>query len=171
MDEARINRHGFRVLFEKELTDHLESWRFWILFLLLIVVGAASLRGAVNSLTSAAQQASAQGAQLTDFMFLKLFTTSGSAIYSFSTFLAFLGPVIGIMLGFDAISSERAGGTLNRLAAQPICGRHAEPPCRAADLPRYDHQREVSRRERNAFPYGLFGWPFVYGGRNSDQRN
>lgn len=48
MDEARINRHGFRVLFEKELTDHLESWRFWILFLLLIVVGAASLRGAVN---------------------------------------------------------------------------------------------------------------------------
>lgn len=120
MDEARINRHGFRVLFEKELTDHLESWRFWILFLLLIVVGAASLRGAVNSLTSAAQQASAQGAQLTDFMFLKLFTTSGSAIYSFSTFLAFLGPVIGIMLGFDAISSERAGGTLNRLAAQPI---------------------------------------------------
>ena len=120
MDEARINRHGFRVLFEKELTEHLESWRFWILFLLLIVVGAASLRGAVNSLTSAAQQASAQGAQLTDFMFLKLFTTSGSAIYSFSTFLAFLGPVIGIMLGFDAISSERAGGTLNRLAAQPI---------------------------------------------------
>ena len=54
------------------------------------------------------------------FCFLKLFTTNGSGIYSFATFLNFLGPVFGIMLGFDAINNEQAQGTLNRLAAQPI---------------------------------------------------
>ena len=52
--------------------------------------------------------------------FLKLFTTGSSFIYSFATFIAFLGPLVGINLGFDAVSNERSLGTLNRLAAQPI---------------------------------------------------
>ena len=55
-----------------------------------------------------------------EFLFLKLFTTSGNSIYSFATFIAFLGPLVGITLGFDAINNERSQGTLNRLAAQPI---------------------------------------------------
>ena len=54
------------------------------------------------------------------FLFLKLFTTSSGSIYSFATFLAFLGPLAGITLGFDAVTNERAQGTLLRLAAQPI---------------------------------------------------
>ena len=41
-------------------------------------------------------------------------------MYSFATFLAFLGPLVGITLGFDAVTNERSQGTLNRLAAQPI---------------------------------------------------
>ncbi len=53
-------------------------------------------------------------------MFLSLFTTSSSSLYSVATFIAFLGPLAGITLGFDAISNERSQGTLNRLAAQPI---------------------------------------------------
>lgn len=36
------------------------------------------------------------------------------------SFIALLGPIIGLALGFDAINSERTGGTLNRLASQPI---------------------------------------------------
>ena len=32
----------------------------------------------------------------------------------------FLGPFVGLTLGFDAINSERSEGTLNRLVAQPI---------------------------------------------------
>ncbi len=115
-----MNRHGFKVLYQKELSDHLESRRFWIMFLLLMLVSAASLRGALNTLSEAAQQATQQGAALSDFMFLKLFTTAGSSIYSFSSFIAFLGPIVGIMLGFDAINNEQAQGTLNRLASQPI---------------------------------------------------
>lgn len=119
-DNSRVNRHGFAVLYRKELADHLESRRFWILFFLLLIISMVSLRGALNTISGAASQASSQGQSITDFLFLALFTTSGSSIYSFSTFLGFLGPIFGIMLGFDAINEERSQGTLNRLAAQPI---------------------------------------------------
>lgn len=76
----------------------------------------ASLYGAAGTLSQNSSDSSTQ----TEFLFLQLFTTSGSSIYSFTTFLAFLGPVFGIMLGFDAINEEQAQGTLNRLASQPI---------------------------------------------------
>lgn len=73
----------------------------------------ASVAGAVSALSE-------DSSQSTQFLFLKVFTTSGSSIYSFATFIAFLGPLAGITLGFDAVSRERSMGTLNRLAAQPI---------------------------------------------------
>ena len=55
-----------------------------------------------------------------NFIFLKFYTTSGSSIPSYASFIALIGPFIGLMLGFDAINSERSSGTLNRLIAQPI---------------------------------------------------
>lgn len=79
-----------------------------------------SLYGAVNTLAEAAQATSDGTTSTSECMFLLLFTTSGDSIYSFATFIGFLGPIIGIMLGFDAINEEVAQGTLNRLAAQPI---------------------------------------------------
>ncbi len=108
------------ILFRKELSDHLHSVRFEILFLLLAVVSFLSLYGAIQTIGEAAQQTSDGQTALSEYLFLLLFTTSGSSIYSFSTFLGFLGPIIGIMLGFDAVNEEQAQGTLNRLAAQPI---------------------------------------------------
>ena len=116
----RINRRGFAVLYRKELADHLDSLRFCLLYALFFLVCAAGLYGASKALSEASRNA--QAAQMADqsFCFLKLFTTNGSGIYSFATFLNFLGPVFGIMLGFDAINNEQAQGTLNRLAAQPI---------------------------------------------------
>lgn len=119
-EDSRTNRRGFGVLYRKELADHLESKRFWILFFLLLIISMVSLRGALNTISTTVSQASSQGASITEFLFLALFTTSGSSIYSFSTFLGFLGPIFGIMMGFDAINEEQAQGTLNRLAAQPI---------------------------------------------------
>lgn len=100
-------------LYRKELADHLNSKRCFLIFLLLLLTTAASLGGAVSSL-------SGNTSESTDFLFLQLFTTGSSSIYSFATFLAFLGPLVGITLGFDAVGSERSQGTLNRLAAQPI---------------------------------------------------
>ena len=108
------------ILFRKELSDHLHSVRFQILFAMLAVISFISLYGAVQTLGQAAQQTSDGQTALSEAMFLLLFTTSGSSIYSFATFIGFLGPLVGIMLGFDAINEELAQGTLNRLAAQPI---------------------------------------------------
>src|SRR5690606_35913322 len=54
------------------------------------------------------------------FLFLKLFTVSDGAIPSFHVFIGFLGPLLGISLGFDSVNSELGKGTLSRMLAQPI---------------------------------------------------
>ena len=103
---------GLAALYRKELADHLHSKRFFLIFVLLLIASSASLGGAVSTLASEGTDSS--------FVFLQLFTTGSGSIYSFATFIAFLGPLAGITLGFDAVSNERALGTLNRLASQPI---------------------------------------------------
>ena len=54
------------------------------------------------------------------FFFLKLFTISDGTLPSFFVFISFLGPLLGISLGFDAVNSEQNNGTLSRILAQPI---------------------------------------------------
>jgi ABC-2 type transport system permease protein len=96
----------------KELADYFTSIRFIILFAMMIGVSAAGLRAASEGI---------RGANLPEgFVFLGLFTTSGSVIPSLVSLLALLVPIIGIALGFDAINSERTGGTLSRILSQPI---------------------------------------------------
>lgn len=73
----------------------------------------ASLYGAVSGIQESTGNAG-------DFIFLSLFTTSSGSIPSIASFLAFLGPLVGIVLGFDALNRERSLGTLNRLVSQPI---------------------------------------------------
>lgn len=106
-------RTGLAALFRKELGDHLKSRRFLILLILVGTTGFASLYGAVSGISQAIETDS-------NFVFLKLYSTSGNSIPSFMSVIALLGPIIGLALGFDAINSERAGGTLNRLVSQPI---------------------------------------------------
>lgn len=110
----RINgRTGLAALFRKELGDHLKSRRFLILLILVGTTSFASLYGAVSGISQAIENDS-------NFVFLKLYSTGGNSIPSFMAIIALLGPIIGLALGFDAINSERAGGTLNRLVSQPI---------------------------------------------------
>ena len=125
---VRTNRQGMMVLYRKELADHLCSRRFWALFALLTIVSVASLYGAIGSLQQAAQSAQAQGQTVSEFQFLKLFTTAGSSIYSFQSFIGFLGPIFGIMLGFDAINNEQAQGTLNHHQREIPGWRHGGLP-------------------------------------------
>lgn len=54
------------------------------------------------------------------FFFLKLFTATDGTLPSFLVFISFLGPLLGISLGFDAVNSELNRGTLSRIMAQPI---------------------------------------------------
>lgn len=104
---------GLRALYRKEMSDHIRSKRFLLILTLVVLTSFASLYGALDSIGDVVATDS-------NFIFLKLFTTSGSSIPSFVSFIALLGPFVGLTLGFDAINSERASGTLNRLMSQPI---------------------------------------------------
>ena len=105
--------HGLLILFQKELADHLRSTRFLLMTALLTLTSMASLYGALSNIRDEATENS-------EFIFLSLFTTSGNSLPSICTFLAFLGPLAGIVLGFDCVNRERSLGTLNRLTSQPI---------------------------------------------------
>ena len=100
-------------LYRKEMADHIRSKRFLIVLCLILLTSCASVYGAVSVLSDAV-------ASDPDYIFLKLFTLSGNSIPSFTSFIALLGPFVGLTLGFDAINSERSEGTLNQLVSQPI---------------------------------------------------
>ena len=101
-----------RAILRKELADYFTSIRFIILFVLILFASAAGLVAASQGI---------RGANLPEgFVFLGLFTTSGSVIPSLVTLIILLVPIIGIALGFDAINSERTSGTLSRILSQPI---------------------------------------------------
>ena len=104
---------GLGALFHKELADHLKSRRLLLLLVLIGTTSLAGLYGAISGLEDAIASDS-------NFIFLKLYTSSSGSIPSFMSFIALLGPIVGLALGFDAINSERSGGTLNRLVSQPI---------------------------------------------------
>lgn len=105
---------GLRVLYNKELADHIRSKKFIIILILVAVTAVASLYSALSGIQQAISDTGA------DNVFLKLFTASGGGVPSFIFFISLLGPLIGLTLGFDAINGERSRGTLNRLVSQPI---------------------------------------------------
>ena len=91
--------------------DHIRSKKFLMILILVCVTSYASLYGALTGITSS---------DASDYLFLALYTTSGSSIPSFMSFIALLGPFVGVILGVDGISGEKSERTLYRIAAQPI---------------------------------------------------
>ncbi|MBE3553690.1 MAG: ABC transporter permease [Thermicanus sp.] len=114
--EGTKNR-PFWVIVKKEMADHILSWRFNILLLLILLTTIASLYTAGLSIRDAVPKSDTI---LPDDLFLKIFTVSNGTLPSFITFVGFLGPLLGIGMGFDAINSERNKGTLIRLLSQPL---------------------------------------------------
>src|SRR5690606_16289447 len=110
------NVNPFWVIVRKEISDHVTSWRFNILVILLALTCLGSLYTAITSIGTGAKANEPDDA----FLFLKLFTVTDGTLPSFTVFISFLGPLLGIALGFDAINSEHNRGTLSRLMAQPI---------------------------------------------------
>lgn len=106
----------FGVIVMKEISDHVRSWRFIILITIIAFTCLGSLYTALTNIGSAAKANDPEDA----FFFLKLFTISDGTLPSFFVFLSFLGPLLGISLGFDAINSEQNKGSLSRVLAQPI---------------------------------------------------
>ena len=108
-------RAGWRIVAAKELADDVLSARFVILVGVVSLAGLAAIHSASSNIRDAATQASG-----TPSLFLYLFTVSPDRVPAFYQFIGFLGPLLGIALGFDAISSERSQRTLPRLVSQPI---------------------------------------------------
>jgi len=113
---------GLLTVFNKELADYFISWRGIILFGVVLLTAVFAIYGPSGALQNIrAELSSTTQLGATQFVFLKLFTTSGQGSQSFLYFIsAFLVPIIGIALGFDAINSEKNNGTLSRLLSQPI---------------------------------------------------
>jgi ABC-2 type transport system permease protein len=116
-DEPRPERlrGGWRIVAAKELADDVRSIRFALLLAVVAIAGVASIHSASSNIRSLATQASG-----TPSIFLYLFTVSPSSVPAFYEFIGFLGPLLGIALGFDAMSSERSQRTLPRIVSQPI---------------------------------------------------
>lgn len=106
----------FWVIVQKEVSDHVRSWRFIIMIILLCLTCIGSLYTALANIKNAIKPGDPDDA----FLFAKLFTLTDGTLPSFTVFISFLGPLLGIALGFDAINSEQNRGTLSRLMAQPI---------------------------------------------------
>ncbi|MBN2518890.1 MAG: ABC transporter permease [Bacteroidales bacterium] len=108
--------HPFWVIVQKEVSDHVRSWRFIILIAIIALTCLGSMYTALTNIREAVKPNDPEGA----FLFLKLFTVSDGTLPSFFVFISFLGPLLGISLGFDAVNSEQNKGTLSRIMAQPI---------------------------------------------------
>ncbi|WP_202079807.1 ABC transporter permease [Caldalkalibacillus salinus] len=108
----------FWVIVRKEMEDQFRSWRFIILFGIIILTCLASLYTALTNIRDVAADLDSSNA----YLFLNIFTISdpNGVLPPFITFISFLGPLLGIGLGFDAINAERNRGTLSRIVSQPI---------------------------------------------------
>ena len=109
-------KHPFWVIVHKEIADHVHSLRFIILISIIVLTCMGALYTALTNIGAAIKPDDPDGS----FLFLKLFTVSDGTLPSFVLFINFLGPLLGIALGFDAVNSEQHKGTLSRMLAQPI---------------------------------------------------
>lgn len=108
---------GWRVVAAKEFGDGILSVR---LFILLAILGLTAV-GTIYS-TAAFVSSNAQAASGATGLFVLLFAHQDptSQIPSFAAVIGLLGPLLGIVFGFDAVNAERSERTLPRLVAQPI---------------------------------------------------
>jgi ABC-2 type transport system permease protein len=106
--------HGIFTIYRKEMEDHFGSIRFLLIAALIVMVGVI-----IASMVGMSMQDELKGVAKPNFVFLLLFTSTGK-LFSFTQFIGFLGPLIGIILGFDAVNRERTGRTLSKLVSQPI---------------------------------------------------
>jgi ABC-2 type transport system permease protein len=105
---------GIVTIFKKELSDHFSSYRFLILFALIAMVSLITAYMVDLNISK-----NLEGVAKPRYVFLMLFTSSGIQ-FSLVQFVAFFGPLIGLILGFDLINRERNEGTLSKLLSQPI---------------------------------------------------
>ncbi|WP_370090394.1 ABC transporter permease [Ekhidna sp.] len=117
VSDQKAFHNAFWVMVRKEIAGHIRSWRFIVLLILILLTYWGAMLVSMSNLKSIVA-ASKDPGEL--FLYLKLLTSTAGSLPPFHVFLSFLGPLVGISLGFDAINSEKQNGTLNRIMAQPI---------------------------------------------------
>ncbi|WP_209329229.1 ABC transporter permease [Lunatimonas salinarum] len=115
-DVAKNPTSPFWVIVRKEVSDHIHSWRLIILMGVIVLACLGSLITGLLHFNDFVKVTDPEDA----FFFLKLFSASGSGLPSFVVFISFLGPLLGIGLGFDSVNSEVSRGTMARVLSQPI---------------------------------------------------
>ncbi len=101
----------------KEVADQVHSWRLIILLVLMLLTFSGSMYVSMSNISKAVSNTRDPDKL---FLYLKLLTTTDGTLPPFHVFIGFLGPLLGISLGFDANNAEQSGGTLVRLMAQPV---------------------------------------------------
>src|SRR5699024_10477633 len=71
-ERKKVRNHSLAALYRKEMTDHITSKRFVIIMILVLATTIASIYGTVTGIADALESDS-------NFIFLKLYTTSGSS--------------------------------------------------------------------------------------------
>jgi ABC-2 type transport system permease protein len=106
--------HSLVTIIKKELADHFSSYRFTIIFALIAMVSLITAYMVGLNIRK-----ELEGVAKPQFIFLMLFTSTGT-VFSLVQFVAFFGPLVGLILGFDTINREKNEGTLSKLLSQPI---------------------------------------------------
>ncbi|MCF6403070.1 ABC transporter permease [Chitinophaga filiformis] len=112
-----FSRRPFAVMVRKEVADHIRSWRFIVLLILIVLTFVGAMYVSLSNLKAAVSNENDPDRL---FLYLKLLTATDGSLPPFHIFMSFLGALLGISLGFDAINAERNNGTLIRLLAQPV---------------------------------------------------
>jgi ABC-2 type transport system permease protein len=100
---------GFMVICRKELSDHLGSKRFLLLFGLILALSLFSAYQGAESIR-----------ENTSGVFINIFSGTYGGGFAFTYLMYMFGPILGLALGFDAINRERSNGSLSVLLSQPI---------------------------------------------------
>jgi ABC-type transport system involved in multi-copper enzyme maturation, permease component len=114
---ANYQQHPFAVMVRKEVADHIRSWRFIVLLSLIVLTFLGAMYVSLTNLKAAVANENDPDRL---FMYLKLLTATDGSLPPFHIFMSFLGALLGISLGFDAVNAEQNNGTLVRLLAQPV---------------------------------------------------
>jgi ABC-2 type transport system permease protein len=114
-------RPGWITVAGKELADHVQSSRFYVLLVVLGIAALIPLYFAAERIRSLAEGASGSPA-----VFLALFVIEPEGVnfgpirFTVQAFVAIAAPLLGVAFGFDSVNGERHQGTLPRLLSQPI---------------------------------------------------
>ncbi|MDR1576711.1 MAG: ABC transporter permease [Deltaproteobacteria bacterium] len=106
-----------KAIIRKELADHFSSTRFLIIVSLIFMISFLGAHLASQGIREALKVGGHE--YLAGRVFLMIFTASGG-FFPLTVFLALFGPLLGLVLGFDAINRERSQGTLSKILSQPI---------------------------------------------------